>query len=243
MKVFNLNIEFVKEDFQKKIRQCIETGSKGYICVIDANVLTMAQNDKEYQNIINSAFVNTCDGSSIAGMVNLIYKTKFRAYNGPEIFEEYIERPYKQLLLGNTIEKVDEIKQILKKKDIGNSHLEHYSLPFLEVDEFNYVEIANQINFINPDIIWVSLGAPKQEKFMNKMLPYLNRGLMFGIGAAFNFYTGDLKCYKISLGPFRFIWLERLIKEPGKLWRRIFNYLKILPQLYFSELKRSKYKI
>ncbi len=45
------------------------------------------------------------------------------------------------------------------------------------------------INDDEPDIIWVSLGAPKQEKFMNLLLPYLNKGVMFGFGAIFNVYA------------------------------------------------------
>ncbi len=73
---------------------------------------------------------------------------------------------------------------------------------------------------------------------MNRILPYLNRGVMFGIGAAFNFYIGDLGMPKISIGGFRFIWLNRLFNEPRKLIRRIIPYIFIIPKLYFEEKKR-----
>lgn len=242
MKVFNVKIEFDKKVFQKLIKQCVEKQSKGYVCVIDANVLTMAQKDIIYRNIINSAYVNTCDGSSIASMVNMIYKTNYRAYNGPEIFEEYVEKPIKQLLLGNTQEKANIIKEKLRSKGIDDSHLLYMPLPFVNVENFDYMGISEEINKLAPDIIWISLGAPKQEKFMSNIFPYINKGVMFGIGAAFNFYTGDLKCPKMTIGSFRFIWLDRLIKEPGKLWKRIFNYMKALPSMFFSEFKRSKIK-
>ncbi|WP_052356230.1 WecB/TagA/CpsF family glycosyltransferase [Bacteroides sp.] len=240
MNVFKVNIEFDKTKIDNEICKYIKQKIKGYVCVVDANVLTMAQKNVEYRNVINSACINTCDGSSIATMVNLIYKTSYMAYNGPEIFGRYIEKPIKQLLLGNTKEKVDEIRSILKQKNINNSYLEYLSLPFCEVNDFDYEQIACQINKLKPDIIWVSLGAPKQELFMNNILPYIEHGLMFGIGAAFNFYTGYLKCPSIGIGSFKFIWLDRLIKEPRKIWRRIFNYIKILPGLFYFELKRSR---
>ena len=64
------------------------------------------------------------------------------------------------------------------------------TLPFRKVDEFDYQGIAQMINEDGPDIIWVSLGAPKQEMFMNRLQPYLHRGVMFGFGAIFNFNAG-----------------------------------------------------
>ncbi len=63
-------------------------------------------------------------------------------------------------------------------------------LPMTDVYSFDYQSIAKQINEDAPDLIWVSLGCPKQEQFMQRLLPYLNLGVMFGSGALFNFYCG-----------------------------------------------------
>lgn len=228
MKVFNISIEFNSTKFKKEIENYIEKQLKAYVCVVDANVITLAQKDLEYQRIINNASVNTCDGSSIASMVNLIYGTNHHAFNGPEIFEYYIERPYKHLLLGNTAEKVGQIKNKLRDKGIVNE-VHHLNVPFAHVDDFDYRDISEQINSLKPDIIWVSLGAPKQEIFMSKIFPFIKIGVMIGIGAAFNFYTGDIRNNKREWGALRFIWLERLFKEPKKQLSRVFNYLRILP--------------
>lgn len=238
--VFKLKFEFDKELFRQKVANCINQSSKGYICVIDANVLTMAYNNPTYREIVNSSYVNTCDGSSIASMVNLIYKTNYMAHKGPDIFGEYIEKNIPQLLLGNTPEKAEKIKEVLRRKGVDSSHLSHLPLPFLGIDEFDYKKIATEINALNPHIIWVSLGAPKQEIFMSRILPYIKKGVMFGIGAAFNFYTGELKHSEARIGSLRFIWLHRLMKEPRKLCPRLYNYLKILPIIYFTELRYSK---
>ncbi|WP_301921455.1 WecB/TagA/CpsF family glycosyltransferase, partial [Ferruginibacter sp.] len=122
----------------------------------------------------------------------------------------------------------------------NTAHLQTLSLPFLPVENFDYQLIAAQINSIAPDIIWVSLGAPKQEIFMNKILPFLNRGIMFGIGAAFNFYIGALNIPRFKIGSLKFIWVNRLFNEPRKLIKRLLPYIAMMPRLYFAERKKAK---
>ena len=96
----------------------IQEKKKAYVCVVDANVLTIAQKDMKYREIVRNATINTCDGSSIAKMVNMIYGTGFHAYNGPELFEYYIERSYKHVLVGNRASKVEQIKAKVKEKGV-----------------------------------------------------------------------------------------------------------------------------
>ena len=172
-------------------------------------------------------------------MVNKIYGTNYSAYSGPDIFEHYIEKPYKHLLLGNTAKKVEQIKQKVKEKGL-DLDMQHVDVPFVPVEEFDYEGIARQINDIKPDIVWVSLGAPKQEKFIANIFPYINQGVFFGIGAAFNFYTGDLHNNKKEVGGVRLIWLERIFKEPKKQWNRTWDYIFTIPKMFLSEYKISR---
>ena len=95
-------MEFNHEKFRYMIEKCIVKKNKGYICVVDGNVLSQTYLYPNYGNVVRNAFVNTCDSGYIAKMANDIYGTKYTSFNGPMIFEEYIEKPYKQLLLGNT---------------------------------------------------------------------------------------------------------------------------------------------
>lgn len=239
MEVFNIHIEFSPQVLRDTIEKHIKDKQKAYVCVVDANVITIAQKDLKYREIIRNATINTCDGSSIAQLVNKIYGTDYHAYNGPEIFEYYIERPYKHLLVGNTLAKVEQIKEFVKQKGI-DVDLQHLDVPFVPVDQFDYEGLAKQINEIKPDIVWVSLGAPKQETFISNIFPYVNQGVFFGIGAAFNFYTGDLHNSKREIGGIRLIWLERIFKEPKKQIRRMGNYVLSVPRMYWEEKKRAK---
>lgn len=242
MDVFNIHIEFDSQVYRDTVERHIQEKRKAYSCVVDGNVLTIAQKDLKYREIVKNATINTCDGSSIAMLVNKVYGTNFHAYNGPELFEYYIERPYKHVLVGNTEKKVEQIKEFVKRKG-HDVDLTHVDVPFVPVDQFDYPSIAKQINEIKPDIVWVSLGAPKQELFISNIFPYIDQGVLLGIGAAFNFYTGDLHNNKKEIGSLRFIWLERIFKDPQKQIKRTLGYLSILPSLYLSEKRKvHKYK-
>lgn len=239
MNVFNIHIEFDSQVFCKTVEEFISKKQKAYVCVVDANVITIAQKDLKYREIVRGANINTCDGSSISKMVNSIYGTKYSAFNGPELFEYYIERPYKHVLVGNTQKKVDQIKAKVAEKGL-ELDLTHVDVPFVPVDQFDYPAIAKQINELKPDIVWVSLGAPKQETFIHNIFPYIERGVLFGIGAAFNFYTGDLHNNKKEIGGLRFIWLERIFKEPKKQLKRVLNVSASYVSMYREEKKRAK---
>lgn len=234
VKAFGVFFEFTPEDYDRKIQSLVVNKEKGYSCVIDANVLAMTQEDAAYRDIVNAAIINTCDGSSIASMASHIHKKDYKVYNGPEVFEKYIEMGYRQIILGNTEERFAVLMQKLDSKSIKNNVF-HVQVPFRTVDEFDYPSIAKEINALVPDLIWISLGAPKQEKFMAKILPYLERGVMFGIGAAVNFYIGQINNSKKNIGGLRFIWFSRLFKEPKKQFSRCWRYVKILPLLWHEE--------
>lgn len=143
--------------------------------------------------------MNSCDGSSIAFLINKIYNTEYSALKGLTIFKKLITSDKKQVLLGGDAESATILLEKLKDGDQGQP-LVVISLPFRKVENFGYKSIADQLNKIQPDIIWVSLGAPKQEKFMYNLQPYLNSGVMFGIGAEINFYIGQIKMPSYAIG-------------------------------------------
>lgn len=241
MQVFNVNIEFDPQIVRTIIEQHIQQREKAYVCVIDSSVIANAYEKMDYRKIVNEATVNICDGSSISMMVNKLYGTNYQAYSGPDIFEYYIERPYKHLLLGNTVEKANQIQSIVTSKGY-NVDIQHLDIPFASIDMFDFQKIAIQINNIKPDIIWVSLGNPKQEIFMNRIMPFITQGVMFGIGAAFNYYTGEFHNNKKEFFGLRLHWLERMLKEPKKNWIRNKHDFPLLIKMYREERRKVKSK-
>ncbi len=239
MDVFNIHLEFDRNKLFSEIEARIASKKTGYICVCDASVVTRVHNDVEYCNIINGSFVNTCDGSIICTLANKIYGPGLESINGPDIFAKYIKIPYKQVIIGNTDIIVQKVREKVRE-EVDDSHIDHLQVPFCKVDEFDYKGIADEINKKEYDIIWVSLGNPKQEIFMSKILPYLNKGVLFGIGAALNFWVGDLALPSFHIGPMRFIWLTRIFQDPARQIRMNWPILKTLPQMYKEEKKKAR---
>lgn len=241
-KYFDIYIEFDKINIVKKINDCIEQNQKGYVCVIDGNVLATTHKHKEYKEIINGALVNTCDGSSIALLAGTIHKSKFETYTGPDIFSKYVGENYTQYFLGNTDENLLRLKNKFEALGYNLHNFKFQSLPYKNVDDFDYPTIAQEIRLFAPDIIWVSLGAPKQEIFISKLYPYLDKGVLFAIGAAFNLFLGDDKNKRAPqiIRNMHLEWLFRVLQEPERVGKRALSYLIVLPKLIIQEIKNKK---
>lgn len=243
---FNIRLEFDKEKFDKIIDEAVQTGKTGYVCSVESNNLTVANTNPEFLEVLNGALVNNCDGSMVAKILSSIHKVKLESYIGADIFIKYIRLcKYRQFFLGNTPEVLEGLKANLSKIDPNIQNMRFETLPFKTVDQFDYKEIAEMINDDNPDIIWVSLGAPKQEIFMNRLQPYLNRGVMFGFGAIFNFNAGvgGVRRAPIWMLKLRLEWLHRAFEQPKKNIPRYWSFLKNLPRLIKAEKRKVKAKI
>ncbi len=240
---FNVNIEFDPQAVDDTIRDTIRTGGKGYVCAIESNNLTVANTQPDFQQAVNGALVNICDGSNLAWLLGKLHGQPFRSYIGADLFVRYIKAgQFKQYFLGNTRPVLDGLRENLSKFDPKIASMPFVELPFRTVDEFDYPQIAADINRESPDIIWVSLGAPKQEFFMSKLLPYLDRGVMFGFGAIFNFNAGagHVKRAPGWMLALRLEWLYRAFEEPKKNVPRYANFLKILPRLIHDERRKLR---
>ena len=225
---FGIHLTFGSKNIDELIESYCESNKKGYSCLVDINVITNALNNKNYNQIINNASFNTCDGSFLAFLRNIKYNTTVRSYNGPEIFKKYIHKSeVKQLIIGSNTNDIEELK-----RQIGSSnHIYSLVLPFCDVGDFDYDSIEKTINKLKPKLLWVLLGAPKQELFISRILPIVNSGLIIGAGAALNFYLGRLNNADFSIFGLRFIWLDRLLREPRKQSKRIFKFILTLPKI------------
>jgi N-acetylglucosaminyldiphosphoundecaprenol N-acetyl-beta-D-mannosaminyltransferase len=239
---FNVKLEFDKEIVDNVIQDAISKGKVGYVCSIESNNLTEANKNPDFLTVVNGALINICDGSVLAKILGFLHKKPFSSYIGADLFLKYIRMcKYKQYFLGNTQEVLDGLKNNLSKIDPKINNMSFETLPFCKVEKFDYQSIAEKINVDSPDIIWVSLGAPKQEFFMNKLQPYLKRGVMFGFGAIFNFNarTGNVRRAPRWMLACKLEWLYRACEEPKKNIPRYYRFLKELPHL----MKEEKYKL
>ena len=238
---FNINYEFDKT----AVHEAIEAASKGYICVADGVVLSTANRDKSYLDAVNGSMFSICDSSWVPLYIKSIYGKRYGQYCGSDIFRDIVsEGKYRMLFLGTDRQTLDALKEKLTEMNPAVAGMTFMELPFRKVEEFDYEEIAKTIDADGAKIIWVALGAPKQERFMQLLLPHINSGVMIGVGAVFNFFSGrqESRCpewmYKCHL---EFVY--RIFQNPRKQLKRCALILSTLPRLYFEERKKKSNSI
>ena len=95
-----------------------------------------------------------------------------------------------------------------------------YTPPFRPLDETEEAALAEQVRAAQPDMMWVGLSTPKQERFMAAYLPKLDVTIMAGVGAAFDFHSGRVRQAPRWIQRSGFEWLYRMCCQPRRLARR-----------------------
>ena len=241
-KYFNIRYEFDKAVVQERIAQKVTEQCAGYICVADANILQQVHNDLSYRKVVDGSMFSICDSSWVPVFVNRIYGIKHEHYCGSMIFKDIIDmKKYRQFFMGTSNKTLQALKKKLTEMDPAMKDMTFYELPFLNVEDFDYPAIAEIVNRDNPDIIWVALGAPKQEIFMSKLNPYLKRGVQIAVGAAFKFYSGlEEKRAPAWMRHSKLEFIYRIYAEPKKQWARCKLIIRTLPRIFREEKKRKK---
>lgn len=235
---FNINYEFDKQ----AVHKAIEDAQKGYICVADGVVLNTANRDPEYLKVINGGMFAICDSSWVPVYLKSIYGVRYEQYCGSDIFRDIVSsRKYRMFFLGTNRQTLDSLRDHISELNPDVSGMRFMELPFRNVEDFDYPSIAKEIGADGAKIIWVALGAPKQERFMNLLLPHLDSGVMIGVGAVFNFFSGqdESRC-PAWMQKHHLEFLYRIFQNPGKQIKRCFWIIATLPRLYLEERKRAK---
>ena len=237
---FNINYEFDRQ----AVHDAIDAAQKGYVCVADGVVMNTANRDPEYLRVVNGSLFSICDSSWVPVYIKSIYGVKYEQYCGSEIFKDIVSaRKHRMMFLGTNQATLDALRKELAKMNPDVENMQFTALPFRDVADFDYPGIAATVNADGAKIIWVALGAPKQEMFMSRLLPYLDSGVMIGVGAAFKFYSGtDEKRCPAWVQKAHLEFLYRIIQDPGKQLKRCYWIVRTLPGLYLGEVRRARAK-
>ena len=242
---FNINYEFDRQTIWNQIDEQLQKEGARYICVADGNILQMVHKDLEYRKIVNESLFSICDSSWVPVFLKRLYGVEYQQYCGSQIFEDLTDRKqYRQFFIGTSQQILDGLRKELSKKDPSVSNMTFFAPPFCKVEDFDYPAIAKMINEDNPDIIWVALGAPKQENFMYRLQPYLKRGVMIGVGAVFNFYCGLENAPKRApkwMIDHHLEFVYRVFSEPKKQLQRCHQIVVTLPKIYREEKRKKSY--
>lgn len=239
---FGIRYEFDIPTIHERIDEQVNSGLPAYICAPDGNVLAMVQNDSEYKKVVNGGIFSICDSAWTPVFIKWIHGVRYQQYCGSDIFIDVIRsRKYRMLFMGASRAILDALQKNLSLQFPEMRDMIFYELPFCNVEEFDYKEIANKINKDGADIIWVALGAPKQEQFMHRLQPHLKRGVMIAVGAVFKFYSGlDEKRAPEWVRKRKLEFIYRVIQEPKKQIRRCWKIVTTIPRMLWEEWRERR---
>ncbi len=212
------------------ISDALANKTKGYICVTGVHGVMESQSDPTLRGILNRAFLNTPDGMPMVWAGKLRgFREMDRVY-GPDLMHLVCDwsrqKNYKHFLYGGADGVASELKQRLEEKFPGLKIAGTYTPPFRALNATEEAELIRTVGELKPDILWVGLSTPKQERFMAQYGSKLATTLLFGVGAAFDFHAGRVRQAPRWMQRSGLEWLFRLGCEPKRLWKR---YLKNNP--------------
>ncbi len=214
----------------------LEQKAKGIVCVTGVHGVSEAQSDPSFRRILNRAFLNTPDGMPMVWVGRVQGFADMRRVYGPDLMLKICElspsRGISHFLYGGGPGVAEQLKTNLERRFPGLRVVGTYCPPFRPLSPQEENELARQVAAARPDIFWVGLSTPKQEKFMAEHADKLEATLFFGVGAAFDFHAGRVRQAPRWMQRSGLEWLFRLACEPRRLWKR---YLKNNP-LFIARL-------
>ena len=197
-----------------------------YFACLNPHAVEIAANDESFHNSLTCADFLTADGIGVVYASRILGGALRSRITGMDVFlgvTESMERAGEGscFFLGSTEETLDKIRREMAQRFPNVVVAGTYSPPFKQAfSEDDNREMIRIINAASPDVLWVGLTAPKQEKWIHACQQRLEVNFAGPIGAAFDFFVGNVKRVGPLWQDLGFEWLPRLLQEPRRLWRR-----------------------
>lgn len=194
-----------------------------YVCICNVHAVVTARQDADFGRVVTEADMATPDGAPVAWMLRHLGFPGQQRINGPDLMWKYCAQAATRgeliYLYGGMPETLDILQHRLAKAFPGLQVAGAYSPPFRSLSSQEDDEVVERINASGAGVVWVSLGCPKQEKWMAAHRGRVN-AVMIGVGAAFDYHAGTIKRAPKWMQNTGLEWLHRLRSEPRRLCKR-----------------------
>jgi N-acetylglucosaminyldiphosphoundecaprenol N-acetyl-beta-D-mannosaminyltransferase len=210
-------------DVIQRMEQWITSADRtNYVAVTGMHGVTESQHDARFKSILEQADLVVPDGMPLVWLARRHgYRLKRRVY-GPELMEAFCQQTgpkYRHFFYGGAPGVADCLARLEEKRH-GIRIAGTYCPPFRELTLEEQQEIVDVIQRAKPDVLWVGLSTPKQERWMDEFKNRVQVPVLLGVGAAFDLNSGRLKQAPRWMRDRGLEWLFRLAAEPRRLWRR-----------------------
>ena len=206
-----------------KVEELIEEGRKGspnYVVKPNAEIVTFARDDSEFKEILNSASLAPPDGIGLMIASRILRKPLKERVGGPELTEAILKlaevRGYSVYFFGAVPLVAEKLVEVIKN-----------DYPKLKITGFHHGYIGNDkvvlenVKKAKPDILFVALGFPKQEKWIKNHLKDINVPLSIAEGGSFDFLSGAIPRAPYWMRKVGLEWFYRLIRQPARIRRQV----------------------
>jgi N-acetylglucosaminyldiphosphoundecaprenol N-acetyl-beta-D-mannosaminyltransferase len=214
----------------EEITGWIERREQHYVCVTGVHGVMESQRDAELRRIHNASGLTTPDGMPMVWAGRWAGASGMRRVYGPDLMlalaQRAAERGWRSFFYGGRDGVADRLIATLAARFPGFVAVGSYSPPFRALSDEEDGAVIERINAARPDLVWVGLSTPKQERWMAAHVDRLDAAVLLGVGAAFDINAGTLAQAPHWMRASGLEWFYRLIREPRRLWRR---YVSIVP--------------
>jgi len=221
-----------------EIGRWIEEGERRYVCVTGVHGVMESRRDEELRRIHNESGLTTPDGMPMVWACRYANMAGTQRVYGPDLLLKMcargIDLGWSHYFYGGKEGVPELLAERLVARFPGLRIAGGYSPPFRPLTATEEVDVAARINATSPDIVWVGLSTPKQERWMAGQRDLLKAGALVGVGAAFDIHAGLVQQAPHWMQVSGLEWLFRMGKEPRRLARR---YLRNNPAFVAAILK------
>jgi N-acetylglucosaminyldiphosphoundecaprenol N-acetyl-beta-D-mannosaminyltransferase len=221
------------------IIEAIESRRKGYICVTGVHGVMEAQEGRGFREILNGAYLCTPDGMPMVWAGKLKGHREMGRVYGPDLMLEVCawseQSGCRHFFYGGGEGVAGLLAERLRARFPRLKVVGTFTPPFRPLNPDEEKALQDMVLASKPDVFWVGLSTPKQEKFMVEYLPKLEATLMVGVGAAFDFHSGRVKQAPRWMQRSGLEWLYRLSCEPGRLAKRYLRNNPLFVMKFFAQ--------
>jgi N-acetylglucosaminyldiphosphoundecaprenol N-acetyl-beta-D-mannosaminyltransferase len=211
------------KSFVEQVFWLSEHKKSSYVCFANVHMLVEAYKDKDFNNILNNADVACPDGGPLSKLMKLLYGQQQDRVAGmdllPALLQQAAARGKSVYFYGSTDEVLKTVVETAKEKHPELKIAGYYSPPFRKLTDIEDTAIVDLINATEPDLVFVALGCPKQERWMADHKDRVN-ACMLGVGQAYMTFAGLEKRLPKWARDMSLEWVYRLVQEPKRLWKR-----------------------
>ncbi len=216
----------ITETTVKEVANILNTSIETRVAICNANTLVRCSKNSQLKDVVDNFTIKTPDGFPVAKALSFLSKQKFSRVDGYKVFlqtiEEGISKSKKHYFFGNnektTTLMIENLVKMFPEIIISGYHCPE----FMTADElvFNNKETIKELD---ADIIWVSLGFPKQELFIDQLCNEIKlKANIVGVGAVFEWMSGEKRKAPEWMANLGLEWFLRLIQDPKRLYKRYF---------------------